>query len=441
MALGPGPGSLIRRLIVSLVVANMVMLVATAGLYLWRGYSANASEVPDHLDHHAHDLAIAALRGPDGIPVLPEEAGAIALFDAASGKAAPGSDRELVDRLPRLIARGLVNGLITFEQEDGELLTIAAATAERPGGEVIAAVLHRGPLTENLWSWLSHEIASDVVPVFLPPFLLTLLVSVAAVRRGMAPVRDLSRQVRDIAPDRLDVRLSTARVPAEMLPLVAAINGSLDRVAAGFESQRRFTADAAHELRTPLAVLRARCSGVESGELRKALFADVDRMARVIEQLLAVARLEARGLDFEGPIDLAEVAEQVVVALFPLARQVGRGLGLTTHARPVLANGNAQALHDALRNLVENALRVTPDGGEVDLEVGPDATIRVLDRGPGVPDVDKASIFRPFHRGTGSHGGCAGLGLCIAGNVVALHGGRLAVEDRTGGGAVFIMIF
>lgn len=201
------------------------------------------------------------------------------------------------------------------------------------------------------------------------------------------------------------------------------------------EQQRRFAADAAHELRTPLAVLRARIDGL-SPETVAALGPDVDRMGRLVDQLLAVARLEARLVELYDGVDLRAVARDSVARLFPLALSQGKSIGLSVPAGTVSVRGNALVLEDALCNLLDNALRHTAEGGAVDVTVTAAGAIEVADRGPGVDEADCERLFQPFTHGRGRRGS-AGLGLAIVAETAMLHDGSVGVARRPGGGAVF----
>lgn len=205
--------------------------------------------------------------------------------------------------------------------------------------------------------------------------------------------------------------------------------------------QKRFTANAAHELRTPLAVLRARIDGQPPSPEREALQRDVDRMARLVEQLLAVARLEARLVTLSDGVDLVAVARDTVARLFPLALSSGREVALTAPDRPVTVRGDAFALEDALRNLIDNALRHGPPGETVEVTVCADPpALEVADRGPGVSAAIRPHLFEPFGRGSDSKGG-AGLGLAIVAETAAIHDARVTAGDRPGGGARFRLAF
>ncbi|MBF0167926.1 MAG: hypothetical protein HQL45_09880 [Alphaproteobacteria bacterium] len=289
---------------------------------------------------------------------------------------------------------------------------------------------------EAFGDWLIHELVTDILPLMIPLFIANLLVITWTIRKAMAPIKVLSRLAAGFDAAHLNVRLSLEGLPGEIRPLVKAVNEGLDRIEDGFKSQKRFTANAAHELRTPLAVLKARCSG-EGCKISPSLSADVDRMARVVDQMLSIARLEMRQVPLDAPVDLNAICQKVVADLYPLAHDQGRDLAFLADGSWGLALGNDILLGDALRNLVENALRLSPMGETVEVELDKEGVIRVLDRGPGVPDHLKAEIFLPFRRGKSPLGGGAGLGLSIASEIVDLHGGSLAVSDRPGGGSIF----
>jgi len=284
--------------------------------------------------------------------------------------------------------------------------------------------------------WLFHEVVTDVIPLTLPLLVTNLLFAIWIVRRSLAPINALSRQVAAIDVAHLQERLPTEGVPSEIMPFIRSINAGLDRIADGVDSQKRFTANAAHELRTPLAVLKARCSGGDCDTSPK-LAADVDRMAKVVDQMLSIARLEMRQIPLDAPVDLNAMCRQVVADLYPWA--LGKGVELAFHADEAwsLAQGNDLLLGDALRNLIENAVRLSTSGLMVEVDIAAPGLIRVLDHGPGVPDEVKDEIFLPFRRGKSAKGSGAGLGLSIASEVVGLHGGTLSVADRQGGGAIF----
>ncbi|HZU64359.1 MAG TPA: HAMP domain-containing sensor histidine kinase [Novosphingobium sp.] len=294
---------------------------------------------------------------------------------------------------------------------------------------------------------LSDEGAADIfVGEFLkeagwafPLFaLLIITLVVATVRSALRPLAAAAQQAAAIAPARADRRLPAAGLPGEILPFVGAVNAALERLEQGFEAQRRFTADAAHELRTPLAILIAGLEALPEGAPVAALRADAARMGRLVDQLLRVARLDALPAPVLVRQDLAAGAAGLVAAMAPWAHGQGRSLAFEAPAGPAWVQADADSLASALRNLIENAVFHAPRGGEVLVRVE-GACVRVIDRGAGVAAGASERLFDRFWRAadTGRHG--AGLGLAIVAGVAQAHGGRACHEETPGGGATFVL--
>jgi signal transduction histidine kinase len=164
-------------------------------------------------------------------------------------------------------------------------------------------------------------------------------------------------------------------------------------------------------------------------------------MNRLVEQLLCVARLDSVVLDVSSPVDLHELAEEVVGSMAHLALSACRTIALAGADHPVMVTGNAAAIADALRNLIENALAHTAPGTEVVVEVGPRGTINIQDSGPGIPAEDRPHIFERFWRGKGVRAGGAGLGLAIVMEIVRAHGASITVNDGVPRGTRFDLRF
>ncbi|MFN4017596.1 MAG: ATP-binding protein [Reyranella sp.] len=296
---------------------------------------------------------------------------------------------------------------------------------------------------------LAHRdvIIDDIVASFLPRvawitfpiLLLLLLIDIMIFRRALDPVRAASETAASIGPTRTDVRLSEQSMPTEIVPLVHAVNQALDRLEAGFRAQREFTADMAHELRTPLAIMRARVESMEDPALRRSLETDIVNMTRTVNQVLDIAELEVLVVDGHSRADLQNVCSEAVAFMAPLVVDSDRTIALTGAETPVWVHGHAEALFRAVRNLLENAIRHTPAGGAIEVDVSADATVRVLDQGPGVPPAERETIFRRFWRRDRARPESRGLGLAIVTRVAAAHGGTISVDDRPGGGAVFTL--
>jgi signal transduction histidine kinase len=323
-----------------------------------------------------------------------------------------------------------------FGSENYYGLSIALPTAAGPmwisvarteGSDAIIRSLLREFVFNALW----------VSPLLM---LATLAIGIFAIRNGLKPVREISRRASSIGPHATSVRLPERDLPTEIVPLVASINHALDRLEKGFDVQREFTANAAHELRTPLAIVTSALETMDGdGELKK-LRADVARMNRLVEQLLRVARLDAIALEFDI-VDLNKVASSVVATMAPWAIAQQKTIAFVGTERPVDVKANAHALEDALRNLLENAVVHAPVGTEVTVTVDRAGRIEVSDRGSGVPPEDRGNIFKRFWRGSGEKKEGAGLGLAIVSEIMRAHRGSVSVGDNPGGGALFLLSF
>ncbi len=324
----------------------------------------------------------------------------------------------------------------------------------RSTGAVLFGVSVARPVGEHMYfvqvgQDLAHRdvIIDDVVASFLPsvawiivPILLLLLAfDIAVFRRALASVTEASAAAASIGPQRTDVRLPEKTVPSEIAPLVHAVNQALDRLAAGFRAQRDFTADMAHELRTPLAIVRVRVDSLEPGALRDQLRTDLVGMTRTVNQVLDIAELESFLVGADARADLQAVCSDAVALMAPLAVGRGQTIALTGAQGPVWVTGHAEALFRAVRNLIENAILHTSAGVSIEVEVAEDGTVRVLDDGPGVPAADRESIFRRFWRRDRGKGDGRGLGLAIVARVAEAHEGSVSVAERPGGGSIFTL--
>lgn len=216
---------------------------------------------------------------------------------------------------------------------------------------------------------------------------------------------------------------------------------ALDERRRSIELQREFVANAAHELRTPLAVMKARFDSLEV-DSAKEFQHEIDHMARLVSQLLDFARFEAVPLEPLRDVNLVAVAQEVIAAVAPVAIREGKTISLTSGGGSVSVRGNPDALVTALRNVVENA--VVYSRGDVEIEVVgmPDRAIRVADEGPGISVHERAFVFQRFWRGKDANKKPGtGLGLALAAQIIESHGGAVTVDDSPRGGALFSLNF
>jgi two-component system sensor histidine kinase QseC len=264
-----------------------------------------------------------------------------------------------------------------------------------------------------------------------------------ATRRGLRPLNAVAGQIAAREPERL-TPLAPPDAPEEIRPLVEAINGLFARVGTALESERRFTADAAHELRTPLAALDAQAQvalrSQDEEERRHAieqLRIGVGRATRLVNQLLTLARLDPeKGLHAQ-PVPLHQLAEEVCAAQGALALM--RNVNLELESSSATVPGDPDMLRIMLRNLVDNAVRYSPAGGRVIVAVAKNI-LTVTDTGPGIPATEREQVFDRFHRLAGQDTEGSGLGLSIVARIAELHRARIELADGEGGNGLRVRI-
>lgn len=277
------------------------------------------------------------------------------------------------------------------------------------------------------------EMLDHVVEPMLPLFVLMLLVSAFVIRRSLQPLTRAAEAAARLDPRDHRMRLPTEALPKEVAELVGAINTSLEHLQDVFEDQRQFLATAAHELRTPLAVLMLQLDRL-SGPALPTLRADVEHMTRLVNQMLLVARLDALPSPQWSTVDLASVAKAVVSRLAPLAAAQHRDLAVYDEGNAA-CRADRDMMSDALRNLVENAIRHTPEDSTIRITAGPGPRLTVDDAGPGIAPSDRARLHQRFWHSPKRNEAGAGLGLFIVGKVVASHGGTVSISQSPLGGA------
>lgn len=281
---------------------------------------------------------------------------------------------------------------------------------------------------------LVKEVIDHALLPLIPLSLLLLTFNIAAVRRMLAPLERAMTDVDALDPSAMDRRLHLPASPIEVRSLLSAVNRALDRLQKTMLTLRQFTADAAHELRTPLAVMTLSIDRLPASMEKQKLRDDAAAMSRLIGQMLDLARADALEDSKDAQADLHQMASHLAAEMAPLAFRKGKSLSYRHEGSPV-ARGRSELLERALRNLIENALTHTVPGSDVEVTVGPGPRLSVRDHGPGIPAAMRDQVFDRFWRADRRYSG-AGLGLSITRSIVEACGGRIELRDADGGGTL-----
>lgn len=419
-------GRLLDRL--SLRHRLMLFLLAAVGLAaMLQGYSAYRTalqEADEIFDYQMQQMALSMTGGAAGRPLtMPEElelviqgwtAEGLQLFHP-SGRA----------HLPQRAVLGFTN-----VQSEGKAYRVLSVQS---GGQVLQ-VAQELAVRQRLASRLAWRTITPIAIV------LPLLMAVVGwvVSRSLAPVERVRRQLSQRAAEDLSP-VGEHGLPPEIQPMVSEMNFLLARMRQAFETQQHFVADAAHELRSPLTALKLQVQALqraadEEGRAlaQSRLAAGIDRASHLVEQLLLLARQQAPAGLARAPVALEPLCRQLLSEAVPQAQAKGLDLGLL-RADPVRIPGEAAALAVLLRNLLDNAIKYTPEGGRIDvllLGEGTQARLRVEDSGPGIPPEERERVFDRFYRGSEAPGRApgSGLGLAIVKSIAERHGARLTLE-------------
>lgn len=423
-----------RSLLGQFVVLHLAVAVVAAIVLLWSATTL-LHQTADHFQRNLlrHQTQIvAAARGGDGrthSPMLPSDGMAVMVIDrnrgiaGASGPARPDILAAApLDRKPRFFRRGAVEGF----------------SLPARGGWIVASQDDTDP----------EVVTDDIVRSFLKRFALVILpiaalvplIGVVLARRLTLRMRSVSAIAATIGPGSAAIRLPLGRLPIETEPLARATNAALDRLADALHVQAAFAADVAHELRTPLAVIRLRADVIDTAAVRGEMLLAVDRAARVITQLLVLAELEQPPALGTAPIALAGLAEDVVAESAPAIFAGGRSIALEAAPDAPPIGGYREAIVLALENLIDNAAKHTPAGTTIVVHVGPGASLSVSDDGPGVPDAHLSRLKDRLWRGNPARTEGSGIGLSIVDRIARAHGGALAIDHGPGGKGLTVRI-
>ncbi|GLQ12041.1 two-component sensor histidine kinase [Devosia yakushimensis] len=436
-----------RRSLRGVLTRNMIVMQAIVVLAFVLAASipiVNLMSGEQRLDGSVVEVIAAAIhRGPDGALTVTETGDLSELYAGypnfwffatdgqghrVSGGIVPIESSALADNLSRIDSANVAD----------------VGSPETP----VAIIRQHGSAAGRLWiitgggppyytvAILFNAILSPVFGIFI--LLLSsasLLVIPHFVKRQLKGLDDLSAEADEIDVKQRGTRLSPDQVPSELQPLLRAVNAAFQRLDDGIDRQHRFMADAAHELRTPIAILQVNLEMLPETADKQRLLVNVARLSSMTDQLLDLQRMGLTSAPFQR-LDLVELAATVTADVAPLATAAGDEICFQTGADAVHVMGDRDALSRALANLIQNAIMHGGDKARIRVEVCPDGRLQVADSGPGIDQADREEIFEPFHRVVPRQHG-AGLGLSIVTDIVRHHHGTLTLADAPEGGALF----
>ena len=410
------------------------LYLLTAGVAMWVSYLKYETSISSFMDAQMQSLAQSYTR--PSAPALPES---VRPLDGRQLE----HDGSLIVQLwrmdGRLVSTSWAVPSLVLQPTTGFRTIEAAGQRWRvytaPSSPIRVQVAQSGDFRRRVIldsAWKSVQPIAFLIPISAALLWLAVFLALRPVDRL---VQAITRQ-----DERNLAELPLTKVPRELLPLIASMNGLLARLRDAFASQRRFLQDAAHELRTPLTALKLRMEGLRrelgssADEEVTRMEAGIQRLQRLVEQMLSLARQEAARSDGEVvTVILQEALKQSIGSLIPLAESRGIDLGFEAAERAEV-RVDAHDLRSVFDNLLDNALRYTPAGGSVDVTLqrsGRGAVVELVDTGPGIPPALLDRVFDRFYRvlGTGTQG--SGLGLAIARTAAERNGLHLELSNRS----------
>jgi signal transduction histidine kinase len=384
----------------------------------------NGPETVYARDREAHAVALEILQRTSGVlRMVAYDRSSVVWLDTTGAAIGRRMDQDDVNQVlatgdPLMLLHISGGGYHVLGLDDGARALAEAYVPIRRDNAVVGAFELYIDATDTLAA------ASNIARIAYAVFATTILLAMGAILLLVS--HSLRRRRRDL------LAIDALRRNAE------AISAEL---AAANQRQERFNANAAHELRTPLAILRARLDAMREDDDVRALKREVDDMIRQVELLLELARTETVTTGADAKVDLGRLAEDMAARLYPVARRAGRDIIVEAPMRRVIVTGDPALMESAVRNLLENALRVSPSGATVRLVVAEDpARLAVADHGPGLDPAELPELTEPFRRGP--KGGSAGLGLAIVAEAAKRLKAQLSLaRTDEAGGATFSLTF
>ncbi|BCL75768.1 two-component sensor histidine kinase [Jeongeupia sp. HS-3] len=426
--------SSLRRQLMLMLLGGMALVIAVAAALAFHRTRNEANEL---FDYQLRQMALSVVNQTfiPGRSSLRSTAG----FDFVIQVWDPDGVQLYYSHPHRVLPAQVQLGYATAATSEGDWRTYAVAV---PGKVIQIAQPMR---TRNR---LALDTAWRTTVPLLLALPLLLLGAWWVIGRALRPLEALRREVAARTPDAL-APLPSGLAPEEVQPLIAETNRLLLRLGDALASQRAFTANAAHELRTPLAALQLQLASLERAPddaSRAAAITELKtglaRAGHMLNQLLTLARNEAASE--HSVLALAPIVTDVLAEQAPLALAAGLDLGATDIDADVQVSGNADALRSLIANLVGNAIRYTPSGGRIDVALrridGEDrAQLSVADSGPGIPPAEREQVFQRFYRRPGSVGSGSGLGLAIVRAVADAHRGTVSLDESPLGGLLVMV--
>jgi len=358
-------------------------------------------------------------------------------LEVGSGSPGVGAGKDLVSGVTS-IAAGDING-------DGEPDNIWLMTGRGEVGDHVYWV-QAAMVDDPAWQWigvLGQELLDHVaLPIlFIVPALMLAVYFVT--RRALRPLTRVARQASElgeaVASGQPFAPLSDEGLPREFDGVVTGINAMLAKLDRSLTLQKDFTSDVAHQLRTPLAVLLLEVSALPPGAARDRVKQEIGELADLVNQLLRFAQAEDSMARQRYAVDIAGTARKVCEDLAGAAFGAEKWIEFDAPEGGTIVSGHPALIDAAIRNIVDNAVKLSPPHSTISVSVDAERKVIVEDRGPGVPDAQKELIFERFWRADGRQAPGSGIGLALVRRIAFLHGGDVHVEDRPGGGARFVM--
>jgi two-component system sensor histidine kinase TctE len=437
-----------RALLAGLLVPLVALLVLDTAIGWW-----TAARLADHaydrgLHEIAREVALHVHEGPSGPrldlspaaqrALLVDQDDQLAFRVWTSSGQALGGDAALQPVMPP--PRPGAAPLFASQALEGQSVRVVASWLPYDEAEPARQVLVQVAETLNKRNRLTRDIVASLLAAQLLLIAMACLAVVWAVRRGLRPLEALGRALALRSHQDLSA-LDLAHVPVEVRPLAGEVNALMLRLGSALDAQNRFVADAAHQLKTPVAGLKAQIE-LALGESEPArvqhslaqLYVSAERLSRLVQQLLALARNEPGAVAAVRlqAVDLEAFALEISMEWAPQALRRAIDLGFEGEQRPAVIDADPDRLRDLINNLIDNAVRYSREGGRVTVKVASAAGERILsisDDGPSIPPEERTRVFERFHRLLGGKADGSGLGLAIVSEIAALHGARITVED------------